>query len=151
VNGLKPEIYKQRTPCDDCPFRREGGVRHSRSMLASYIAYFLDWPGVTFPCHKSVPKDDDRSGWSAWREGQVLCSGGMIFALKHGRLNAVMAAGLQSGDYQPQEHRNPEAVFDTVDEMLEAGRCQSTLSEMRCSLDAGHGRFHKSGSAGWEA
>lgn len=29
-------------------------------------------------------------------------------------------------------------------------RCQSTISDVRCELARGHGKYHKSGAGGWE-
>jgi len=114
------DLFKQKSPCNDCPFRREGGVRHSRDMLSSYIDYFTTYPGATFPCHKSVQSDDDRTKWSPWREGQVLCAGGLIFALKQGSINQVMSTGLLLKEYDPAQHPADavEAVFDSAEEML---------------------------------
>lgn len=120
--NLNPDIYKQRTPCSDCPFRREDGVRHNLRMMLSYISYFCGFPGATFPCHKSVPADDSRDKWSAWREGQVLCAGGMIFALKQGVSNAVMLDGVQRGVWNPAMYDAADVacVFDSVEEMTAA-------------------------------
>lgn len=113
-----PAIFKQRAPCADCPFRREGGVRHSLRMMASYISYFIGPVPATFPCHKSVPKSDPRNKWSAWQDGQVICAGGLIFALKQQHCNKLMTAGLMSGAYDPAQHLEVDAVFNTPAEML---------------------------------
>lgn len=119
---IKPEIFKQRVPCSTCPFKKDGGVRHTPEMMASYIAHHTTYPGATFPCHKSVPESDDRTGWSAWQDGQVLCAGGLLFAAKVGAENGIMAFGRAVGWYDP-EAQTPEEralVFDSVDEMLAA-------------------------------
>lgn len=117
---LKPEIFKQRVPCADCPFRREGGVRHGREMMASYASYFLTDPGATFPCHKSVPKDDTRETWSAWRDGQVVCAGGLLLAAKYQFRNALVRFAVAKGMYDPSQHTADELalVFDTFEEMV---------------------------------
>lgn len=119
---LTADMFRQTSPCADCPFRRVGGVRHPLLRMASYIAYFLRWPGATFPCHRTVPKDDDRSQWSAWREGQTICAGGMIFAEKYGRRNGVMVAGRVLGFYDESQLTGREEVFDTVEEMLKTAQ-----------------------------
>lgn len=117
---LKPEIFKQKIPCTDCPFRKEGGVRHGREMMQSYIDHFTRMPGATFPCHKSVPKTDTREDWSPWQDGQVLCAGGLIFAAKVERGNAITKAGKANGWYDPAQHTPEEraTVFDSEAEML---------------------------------
>jgi hypothetical protein len=117
---IKPDIFKQKVACADCPFRREGGVRHTPEMAASYMAHFLTRPGSTFPCHKSVPKDDTREAWSEWQDGQVLCAGGLIFAAKHGAKNDLVRFAEHAGWYRPDQHP-PEAfaeVFDSIPEMM---------------------------------
>ena len=119
---IKPEIFAQKVPCDSCPFRREGGVKHGMRMATDYIAYHITKPGATFPCHKSVPKTDDRQSWSAWQDGQVLCAGGLIFAAKLGLENGVMEMGRELGWYNPEAftYEDRATVFDSIDEMLDA-------------------------------
>ncbi len=117
---LPEGMFDLKEPCADCPFRKEGGVRHSLAMMTSYISYFLGWPGATFPCHRSVPKSDTRTQWSVWQPGQVMCAGGLIFAGKHGVENAVMIAGRRCGAYDKSKLKCEESVFDTADEMLAA-------------------------------
>ena len=119
---IKPEIFGQKTPCADCPFRKDGGARHSIEMMESYIAHFTEMPGSSFPCHKSVPKADDRSGWSEWQDGQVLCVGGLIFAAKQERGNLLTLFGMAQGWYDPSQHSEADRalVFDTPDEMVDA-------------------------------
>lgn len=121
---LSAAIFKQRVPCSDCPFRKEGGVRHPEAMMASYIAYHVTTPGVTFPCHKSVEESDTRETWSAWQNGQVLCAGGLLFAAKQGKENNVMRFGRECGWYDPvaQTPEERALVFDSVDEMLDAAK-----------------------------
>jgi hypothetical protein len=125
---LKSEIFKQRVPCDDCPFRKGGGVRHTPTMMASYIAHHTTYPGASFPCHKSVPESDDRSQWSAWQDGQVLCAGGLLFAAKVGAENGIMRVGRAMGWFDPSTQTPAERalVFDSVDEMLAASDGEET-------------------------
>ena len=118
---IKPEIFGQKTPCTSCPFRKDSeGERHSTEMLASYISYFTEMPGSSFPCHKSVPKSDDRSGWSPWQDGQVLCVGGLIFAAKQEQGNLLTLFGMAEGWYDPSQHSEADRalVFDSPDDML---------------------------------
>ncbi len=117
---LKPDIFKQRVPCVDCPFRKVGGVRHGKYMLASYISYFTTMPGSMFPCHKSVPPDVDRNKWTEWQDGQVVCAGGLLFAAKQRTVNVITAIGIALGWYNPHVHTPEELdlVFDSADDML---------------------------------
>ena len=92
------DMFRQHKPCSDCPFRKEGGVRHGVDRTLAYASYFTVFPGATFPCHQSVPKDDDRQGWSAWRAGQTLCAGGLIFAEKLTRTDESAVAAPDAGE-----------------------------------------------------
>lgn len=129
---LKPSIFKQTVPCSDCPFRRVGGVRHGAAQMLAYAHYFVGQPGATFPCHKSVPQDDPRDRWSEWSDGQVLCSGGLLFAAKQGIQNGIVRVGVANGWYDPGKHRPEELalVFDTIIEMLEATQSASAHGEL---------------------
>jgi hypothetical protein len=118
VSQPTPEMFKQRVPCATCPFRKDVAP-HTPELQASYASYFVTLPGATFPCHKSVPQDDDRSTWSSWRDGQVLCVGGMIFAAKLGRTNAIMLYGIAQGWFDPTFTPDEQAVVhDSIDEMI---------------------------------
>lgn len=117
---LTASIFKQTVPCADCPFRKTGGVRHSASMLSSYISYFTTGSRITFPCHASVPDSDSRTDFSPWQDGQVICAGGLLFAAKFGWVSNIVLFGMVKGWYDPCAHR-PEAlalVFDSGSEML---------------------------------
>jgi hypothetical protein len=113
------DIFTQKSPCVTCPFVK-GVERHAPAMQASYASYFLHPVGVTFPCHKSVPKDDDRTTWSAWREGQVICAGGLIFAAKQGRQNSLVRLAVDQGWYDPACHTEADTarVYDTIEDMV---------------------------------
>jgi hypothetical protein len=65
------------------------------------------------------PADLPRDRWTEWQPGQVLCAGGLIFALKHRRPNPLMWAAAAAGAYDPREHLETDAVFDTVEDMLD--------------------------------
>lgn len=124
MSEIDPSIFKQKAPCSDCPFRRDGGVRHGPRAMAEYIQYFVGFPGTTFPCHKSVPRDIPRDRWTDWQEGQVLCAGGVIFGLKNGCANAVTQIGFETGALRFKQYAPADvaAVFDTVTEALNAQR-----------------------------
>jgi hypothetical protein len=117
--NLTSEMFALTMPCADCPFRKEGGVRHPKKMMEAYITYFVEWPGASFPCHRSVPADDPRSAWSEWRDGQVFCAGGIAFALKQGRENVFMAVAAMNGYFKPELFQAAlPLVFDSGSQML---------------------------------
>lgn len=117
---VQAEIFAQKTPCQECPFRRDSTVTYAPGEVITYASYFVSFPGATFPCHKSVPKSDDRSQWSPWQDGQVLCAGGLIFAVKNRRFNLVMLEGLRQGWWHPNQYSDEAKarVFDSLREAL---------------------------------
>jgi hypothetical protein len=131
-NELSEEMFKQKQPCSDCPFRKEGGVRHGAQAAAEYALYFCGKKAVTFPCHQTVPKDDPRDDWSGWREGQTLCAGGLAFAEKLGVRNNIVRHGMAQGWYDPTKRIDTGMVFDSIAEMMlahETGMIQIALDK----------------------
>lgn len=117
-NQPSPDMFRQTKPCSDCPFRRDSAGKYDPEQLAHYAGWFMTYPGMTFPCHKSVPKDDDRSGFSSWREGQILCAGGLILADKERFDNAVVRWGKVHGCYDPAKLEDRDQVVDSVEELF---------------------------------
>jgi len=115
---IKTGAFNQKAPCNDCPFRKKGGVRYGLVSAFNYMKYFVTYPGRTFPCHKSVPAEIPRDQWSEWQPGQVLCAGGLIFAKKQGEEYLIMKIGIERGVYDPNQHLEEDSVFDTPEEML---------------------------------
>lgn len=112
-------MFRQTSPCGDCPFRRVGGVRHGRERMRAYASYF-GFPGASFPCHQTRPADCDNSTWEAWRNGQTICAGGLLFAQKYHEQNVLVMIAVACGAFDPATLIGHELVFDTLEEMLEA-------------------------------
>jgi hypothetical protein len=110
------------TPCDNCPFRREGGIRLHRKRAHDIAALFTDEQGGTFPCHKTVDYDTDTDddGPRPMRPEEKMCAGGLIFAEKQGVANQMVRIMERIGAYDPRKLRGHDAVFDDLDEMLAA-------------------------------
>jgi hypothetical protein len=122
VTGLTAEMFRQKQPCSDCPFKKDGHVVHGAGRALDYAGYFCGPQAVTFPCHQSVAKEVPREGWTAWQEGQTLCAGGLAFAAKQGIQNAIVLYGVANGWYDPAKRTDLDQVFDTLGEMVRAHR-----------------------------
>lgn len=118
---MTADMYRQTKPCDDCPFRKDAAGKYTPQERLAYARHFLDFPGSTFPCHKSVPKDDDRSGWSAWREGQTMCAGGLILSHKLRMVSLPTFHAYQRGWFKPDEMQDTDKVVESVAELLLTG------------------------------
>ena len=110
------------TPCGNCPFRREGGIRLDS---ASRVREIADTDGV-FPCHKGVDYDGDSDGEPIIPAKAPVCAGWLLFNEKRGHAGQLVriAERLRSYDASKMQATNPASaeVFDTVKEMVAAQR-----------------------------
>ena len=49
--------YSMTVPCNDCPFRRVGGIRLHADRVKEIGGMMLSGGGGTFPCHKTTKHD----------------------------------------------------------------------------------------------
>lgn len=103
------------SPCSDCPFLREGGIRLYPDRALAIATMMLDeGAGGTFTCHQSAGLGRRRR--PKWKHSH--CAGALLFAEKHGRQTAFMQVAHRCGFYDPERLQGTERVFDTVNEML---------------------------------
>lgn len=109
--------YAVKRPCDDCPFRREGGVRLEVPRILQIVNAITTNPGSTFACHKTTGVMCDPPPG-----GQQHCAGALVFADKLERLDypQLHRIALRLGMLRPDELRDRDAVFDDLDEMLDS-------------------------------
>jgi len=115
---LSREQFKLKAPCADCPFRKVGGVRHGLAAALNYTRYFTRGTGETFPCHRTVAPELDRSTWSEWGENQQMCAGGLAFAENIGFRSRTVTACIDAGVHDPESLTERDAVFGSTLEML---------------------------------
>jgi hypothetical protein len=118
-SDLTPDMFRQKKPCADCPFLKTGGVRHGVDRVFQYAGYFTSEPPATFPCHETRYKGQDNGSWQPWRKGQTICAGGLIFAEKVKRRNALLRWAEKLGWYKPEALQGSEAVCNNYDELAE--------------------------------
>lgn len=114
------DIFKLKSPCADCPFRKEGGVRHGYLRALEYAGHFIFGRGATFPCHRSVPEHIDRSGPSAWQAGQQMCAGGLIFAEHVNARSLTVEACIAMGAHDPATLTDADQVFGSLPDLVNA-------------------------------
>lgn len=108
--------YDMTTPCNDCPFRREGGLRIDVERVKEIAGLFLVSGGGTFACHKTTgacgnnPKEERH------------CAGALIFAEKNGNANQMMRIMERLRMYDHTKLTDRESVFSSLKEMLKANR-----------------------------
>jgi hypothetical protein len=118
---VSQDIFKLKSPCVDCPFRKDSnGVRHGRLRALEYALYFIGLMGHVFPCHRSVPEHLDRSGWTQWQDGQQMCAGGLAFAENVGQHSLTLQTCIDKGWHDPSTLTDREQVFASLPEMLAA-------------------------------
>lgn len=102
-------------PCDDCPFRRENGIRLYAERIVEIVGCVApeDMQGGNFPCHKTVEHD------ARDRRSELECTGGLIFAYKQGLSSQGTRIAERLGLIDPALADQPwPEIFDDLDEML---------------------------------
>lgn len=90
-------MFDLKAPCDNCPFRKDGGIRLTEGRVKEIAREFTDTQGGTFPCHKTVRyDDDDADARRPMRRGEQMCMGGILFADKQGT-NQMVRIGERTG------------------------------------------------------
>ncbi len=116
-------------PCNNCPFRREGGIRLTpeRAEEIALCAAPLDGRGATFPCHKTTKDstgDEGENDRVATDESQH-CGGALMFAYTVGHTSQMLRIAERLGMIDRAFADNPDPdnlIFDDVDEMIEANQ-----------------------------
>lgn len=118
-------MFELKKPCDNCPFRRSGGVRLTSGRIADIAGMMLSEDGGAFWCHKttdSVDDDLDSSGHRSTIKSQH-CAGALIFAEKNGVTTQAMRIAKTLDLYRPDmvldDQTTVDQVFDSLAEMLE--------------------------------
>lgn len=101
-----------RRPCDDCPFRKEGGIRLTAGRIHEIAGGMLSPDGTTFACHKTTGVT------GSGKRDERHCAGALIFAEKHGTATQMMRIAGRLGVYDPGRLLDHDAVFDDLPSML---------------------------------
>lgn len=112
--GARIVNYAMTTPCDNCPFRKEGGIR----LREGRVLGLTDPRSGEFACHKTTVEDED--GDRRQTEDSSHCAGALIFHEKQGQSTQMMRICERIGMYDHTKLRGQDLVFDDVAEMLEA-------------------------------
>lgn len=103
-------------PCNNCPFRREGGIKIAHAPRAQEIC---DQDG-TFSCHKTVDYSDEE-GEGRQVESSKVCAGSLIYQIKTGQPNQMTRIGQRLGLFDPDslDRDSFDDVINNPDEMME--------------------------------
>jgi hypothetical protein len=104
--------YRLTTPCADCPFLREGGVRLTLARVRQIAGGMLKRSGGEFSCHKTTGVEG-----KAAPGGRAHCAGALLFAEKNGNATQMMRIAERLRLYAHWRLRGHERVFDTLAEM----------------------------------
>lgn len=118
--------FELKRPCDNCPFRKEGGVRHlAPERVAQIAGAMLDSQGATFACHKTtIAVEIDGEEHQGVGQRSQHCAGALIFAEKNGNANQPMRIAERLGLYDAKalmaDKKVVALVFDDVRQMMRA-------------------------------
>lgn len=107
-----------RTPCNDCPFRRDTGtpVRLMRGRIEEIVSMIAPppcAPGGTFACHKTTGV----AGSNKPRE-ESHCAGAILFASKQNTSTNYVRIVARMERLTEDDFHGAELVFDDLEEML---------------------------------
>lgn len=114
--------FDMTTPCVNCPFRKEGGIRLHPSRAREIARAAVDAQGMMFPCHKTVDYDavdEDDGSYRAQTEDQY-CAGALAFANNVDSHNQIMRIAMRIGLWDPEAMRDADQCFASVAEMVAA-------------------------------
>ena len=106
-------VFGMTTPCDNCPFLREGGVRLLPGRALRVAGDMLRDDGPPFFCHKTLRYTEEYV--EVTTESQH-CAGALLFAVHHGRETPVMRQARRLA-WDPATLRAHDRVFARVEEM----------------------------------
>lgn len=119
--------YDLTVPCDNCPFRRVGGIRLRPGRVEEVAAYATDRQGAMFACHKTARQRDEEASEDDTRVHNAKsqhCAGALIFAFKQGTMNQAARMAERIGFFDRDDlMKNQQAVddvFDSTEEMVKA-------------------------------
>ena len=100
------------TPCKDCPFLREGGIRLRRERTLEIANTATGEPGGPFVCHKTLNEDGREIKESS------QCAGALAFAVNVDRFSNYLRIIGRLGLWSPDRIRNRETVYASMREIL---------------------------------
>lgn len=117
----------KRVPCNNCPFRKVGGIRLTQSRITE-IAVRNEGD---FPCHKTTVDSGTGDGQLCATKDSKQCAGFLIFREKALHPNQMMriAERLRLYDARRLMEGNPAVadIFDSLSEMRSVHRRESRL------------------------
>lgn len=109
------------SPCGNCPFRREGGIRLHPQRAREIAKAAILATGKAFPCHKTVDYDTaDENGDTVPSGDESYCAGAIAFALNTRMENQLLRIARRLGMWKPRDIKNRAEVFRSVSEMISA-------------------------------
>lgn len=113
--------YKLKTPCKDCPYRKDLDVR-LRGWLgrprAEELALKVLKQGNNFPCHKTIDRKDNGDYRYTSKESQ--CAGAAIMQIKAGNPSQWMQVSERMGFDSGAKDLDLDApVFDSPKDFIE--------------------------------
>lgn len=115
--------YDMTKPCDNCPFRRKGGIKLHESRVEEIAT-----SDGEFPCHKTTVDDEGDDGESEQiaTDKSAQCAGFLIFREKINRSSQMMRICERLRIYDASKfcESNPARgeVYDSLREMLAGNR-----------------------------
>lgn len=106
---MKPP-FSMLSPCDECPFLKQGGARLTEARILEVAGPMLMPQGGAFDCHKTTG--------TTGGTGPAHCAGALLFALKHDNWTQMMRIAERLGRLDAERLSGGDLIFDSLEEML---------------------------------
>jgi hypothetical protein len=112
--------YDLHTPCSNCPFLKEGGIKLRYERIEEISQMMLSSQGGDFPCHKTTKYSEAQDDRVATRKS-LHCAGALIYAEKQGTATQLMRISERLGMYDHTKLEGHDLVWDCEEDWLEGG------------------------------
>jgi hypothetical protein len=102
------KLFALKQPCDQCPFRKEGGVFVAKDRMDEIIDSIKN--DAPFHCHKTIDYDEPEKVNQV--DEALYCAGALIYMQKIDYNNLPMRLGMAYGLFDPAALRGHEEVID---------------------------------------
>lgn len=117
--------WDQKSPCNDCPFKKSTGFKNGvQSNIGEILTDLVDGGFIAFSCHKTDPRSDDPKAQD-YKGKMQHCAGFMMMAEKSQMRTIPMQAAIDQGKLKIEELKGFDEVYSV------GGMCRDLLKHCK--------------------
>lgn len=126
-------MFRLRQPCDNCPFREQGGIALAPGRLRSILEGLIADDHSIFHCHKTAhgPKGgvfDEDDGHYTPSNHEAFCYGALVVLERMRRPSVAQRLGRVLGYYDPQKALSCDVAILDGEQLLREESPRGRLS-----------------------